>query len=788
MSWICKNCGTKNDDFSDICDVCGYPCEGRLTEADGDYTVSERYEASYESSSYTFVNDNPPQAGSSLFESRKKKFLKIIAIALPILFFVVGQIILYVTFGTMGKVFLVTKIAKKIGWYWINSLPCYIVMSVICAGLCGITICNTYRFADNDSEFSVYFSLLPYCIMMLFLPSLSSVWLLIFEIIMLDDSSERGFLITINVIAAICFILAPILSVGLGVTYTINFDQQGGSGGTVRAEATFEDLMPDATAPQRDGYVFDGYYSSRTGGVQYYDSSMVCTRLWDTKKAVTLYAHWKLATYTVYLEPQGGKGGTLSVEVTYTRSMPSATAPTRTGYEFNGYFDAAEDGVQYYDKDMNSCRKWETTNDATLYAQWEAKRYLVTLDLQGGTGTSHIAVTYGQEMPPLEKPTKDGFAFMGYYEAADGFGLMYYDSEMRSVREWARDEGGTLFAYWSSGLAASVESAYLNDISDSKSTTVNVLNGSGKYTYRTSSDSYPGVTVTLSDNTVTLTKTADGCSGIVDIIVTDTVTGAEATCSISYTTTAPPPQQSEDPPGCVAPDTLITLADGTQKAVEELTGDESILVWNFYTGCYESLPLLFIEKTEQQELPVVDLYFSDGTHTKTVGQHCYWSFDEGRFVVINRSSANSYVGQWFGKSDFPSDLGYKKVQLIRVETYTENIGSYNPVAYGNLAFFADGILSAPSMAGAFINMFDVNDQTLRYDEVKMGQDIEQYGLYTYADFAQYVPNAYLQFIPEAYFTAFHLEYLKISIEKGIDTWESLASYFEVLSGILGGAI
>jgi hypothetical protein len=32
--------------------------------------------------------------------------------------------------------------------------------------------------------------------------------------------------------------------------------------------------------------------------------------------------------------------------------------------------------------------------------------------------------------------------------------------------------------------------------------------------------------------------------------------------------------------GCVADGTLITLADGSQKPVEELTGDELLLVWN----------------------------------------------------------------------------------------------------------------------------------------------------------------------------------------------------------------
>ena len=44
-------------------------------------------------------------------------------------------------------------------------------------------------------------------------------------------------------------------------------------------------------------------------------------------------------TYTITLNPKGETGGTSSVTVTYGSAMPSGnTAPTKTGYIFDGYY------------------------------------------------------------------------------------------------------------------------------------------------------------------------------------------------------------------------------------------------------------------------------------------------------------------------------------------------------------------------------------------------------------------------------------------------------------------
>ena len=67
--------------------------------------------------------------------------------------------------------------------------------------------------------------------------------------------------------------------------------------------------------------------------------------------------------------------------------MPSATAPTRTGYTFGGYYTSSGGaGTQYYNASMGSAKNWDKTTNTKLYAKWTAKSYNVTF--KGGNQTT----------------------------------------------------------------------------------------------------------------------------------------------------------------------------------------------------------------------------------------------------------------------------------------------------------------------------------------------------------------------------------------------------------------
>lgn len=78
---------------------------------------------------------------------------------------------------------------------------------------------------------------------------------------------------------------------------------------------------------------------------------------------------------TVVFDKQGGYGGSNSVTFISPRGstpvMPSASAPSKDGYSFKGYYlQANGKGQQYYTSTMSSFRNWQYTVGKTLYARW----------------------------------------------------------------------------------------------------------------------------------------------------------------------------------------------------------------------------------------------------------------------------------------------------------------------------------------------------------------------------------------------------------------------------------
>ena len=238
-------------------------------------------------------------------------------------------------------------------------------------------------------------------------------------------------------------------------TYTVTLDKQNGSGGDDSATATYDSAMPSAEAPTRTGYTFGGYYSEANGGgTQYYNADMSSAHIWNVADNGTLYALWTANSYTVTFDANGGTGGTSSVSATYDSAMPSATAPTRTGYNFLGYY---YNYTQYYDESMNSIQTWDRTSATTLQAHWAVKQCTVILDADAVVTTPGTAsvnnVTYDQPMPTpegLTAPTRTGYTFGGYYIGHNGSGTQYYTASMTSATNWLEDTESetTLYAKW----------------------------------------------------------------------------------------------------------------------------------------------------------------------------------------------------------------------------------------------------------------------------------------------------------------------------------------------------
>ncbi len=226
--------------------------------------------------------------------------------------------------------------------------------------------------------------------------------------------------------------------------WTVYFHTNGGSE-IKNIEVKHGELIGDITTI-KEGYIFTGWYS---------DSEMTMSFDIDVNfitMEINLYADWEVQTYNVSLNMQGGNGGDEVINVTYNESMPIAKAPIKTEYHFQGYYDDLN--IQYYDKNMNSCRNWDKSSDDELYAKWEKNVYIVSLNDNGGYGGSKtVNVSYGEAMPEAVLPQKDGYIFQGYY---DDLNIQYYDANMDSVHNWDKTSNGILMASWEKDYSSSV--------------------------------------------------------------------------------------------------------------------------------------------------------------------------------------------------------------------------------------------------------------------------------------------------------------------------------------------
>ena len=225
--------------------------------------------------------------------------------------------------------------------------------------------------------------------------------------------------------------------------YLITYNKGANGTGTISSTVKTYDVNCTLSSSKftRTGYTQDGW-STSDGGNKAYDLGAAYTK----NENITLYPHWKANTYTVTLDACGGTGGTASVTATYGAGMPAITKPTRTGYTFNGYYDAASGGTQYYKADGSSTRTWNKTTATTLYAQWTPAKYTITYKDQGGSnfsGTHESGYptqhTYGTATT-LKTASKTGYTFGGWFTnsgtAVTSLGATAYTANITLYAKW----------------------------------------------------------------------------------------------------------------------------------------------------------------------------------------------------------------------------------------------------------------------------------------------------------------------------------------------------------------
>lgn len=217
-------------------------------------------------------------------------------------------------------------------------------------------------------------------------------------------------------------------------TPTVTFNANGGSVSTASKSVTYGQTYGTLPTPTRTGYTFDFWCTGPTSGGGIYANTKV-TNYNDH----TLYAIWRIKRPTVSFNANGGSVSQTSKSVAYGTEYGALPTPTRTGYNFDGWYTAQTGG----DK-VTSTAKVANAENHTLYAHWTAKSVAVTLNYGDGRDNGALSLAYGGKYTGLPAaPTRTGYTFTGWYTAPSGGSRVTADSTVTSA------SAHTLYARWS---------------------------------------------------------------------------------------------------------------------------------------------------------------------------------------------------------------------------------------------------------------------------------------------------------------------------------------------------
>ena len=188
------------------------------------------------------------------------------------------------------------------------------------------------------------------------------------------------------------------------------------------------------------------------------------------------------------------------------------------------------------------------------------------------------------------------------------------------------------------------------------------------------------------------------------------------------------PADSSGDSGCITGDTLITLEDGREIPIAELTNNDRITTWDFNTGKLASAPLTaFYKNTVDEGSDIIRLEFEDGSIVGVIYEHLFFDLTEGKFIAIN-SDNQEFVGHEFAKVKDGKVIPVKVTKIFKDGKAHKTFAAQGS---GYLNFLTAGFISGNDGQLGLCNMFDFDTENMTFDADKKADDLEKYGLLDY---------------------------------------------------------
>ena len=194
-------------------------------------------------------------------------------------------------------------------------------------------------------------------------------------------------------------------------TSTVSFNPNGGSVSTTSKTVRYNSTYGTLPTPTREGYTFDGWYTSRTGGAKKTSLSIVATL-----GNHVLYAHWTATVRTITYNANGGSlyADTAryvtsdSVTLDIGEALGTVVTPLRIGYTFDGWFTSQTGGTQV-------TSSYVPSSNMTLYAHWTSGGNLsLTTSYDGETLETYTGLSSYQLIDPGDIDKTNSYKHNGW--------------------------------------------------------------------------------------------------------------------------------------------------------------------------------------------------------------------------------------------------------------------------------------------------------------------------------------------------------------------------------------
>ena len=232
------------------------------------------------------------------------------------------------------------------------------------------------------------------------------------------------------------------------INYSISYDLEGGIlENDNPATYTIESNDIELNNPTKVGYKFEGWTGTNLSDKT--ENVIIAKGSVGNREYIS---NWKANSYKIIFDNNTGSGTMSEQIMTYDISGNlNANTFTKTGYSFKCWNTKA-DGTGTAYEDQQEVLNLVENGEITLYAEWEAKDYVITFDKNDDNATGIMeaqSIKYDQS----EKLKENTFEKAGYHleewnTKSDGTGTSYTDEQVVTN---LGDK--TLYAIWSEGVA-----------------------------------------------------------------------------------------------------------------------------------------------------------------------------------------------------------------------------------------------------------------------------------------------------------------------------------------------